>query len=175
MKHYNIAHWTAISMRIYHSVHSRVINVCMCGPMFQQGIYIREYKKWDAMRLAIECRVYLRLFGMLNNTICRHITLYTTLLLWTSARHRENDPFLFVYYEDENTEKKLPTKKKTNHNNKTSMQSNITSSPTLKANQHTYKFQYVLLFSSFNKSNSDSVGLKAVTTHNAMRLLFGRT
>lgn len=41
------------------------------------------------MRLAIECRVHLQLFGMPNNSICRHITLYTTLLLWpTTMRDR---------------------------------------------------------------------------------------
>lgn len=41
------------------------------------------------MRLAIECRVYLRLFGMLNNSICRHITLYTTFSYSSDHTHKD--------------------------------------------------------------------------------------
>lgn len=76
---------------------------------------IQEYMKWDTMRVAIEYRVYLRLFGHLNNTICRHITLYTILLLWPAtewtihSRHHDD--------EDENAEKMQHKEKKNGNNN----------------------------------------------------------
>lgn len=94
------------------------------------------------MRLAIECRVYLRLFGMLNNSICRHITLYTTLLLWD----RENDPSFGIMTMKMNTPKK---KKKNSYKTVQSVHTVSTSSPSLKPNQHNYKLQF--FFSSFNK------------------------